>query len=151
VLHPVCGASRHVLDQTGHHQVICEEYTNDVFLSHSLTSAYNANIGLYFKCHLQSHLKFVKKVIKITFSVYLSQHVSASQDHHHATVNRSESLHCMGSHVNIFTCYYCMSSYSRMYARTFLMLFPCCGVHAVFFVRSFPRSGVYPSHSNCAL
>jgi hypothetical protein len=76
--------------------------------------------------------KIRKNVIKITFSVYLLQHVSASQGHHQATVNLSKSLHCMGLHVNIFTFYYCMSSYSRMYTRTALMLLACCGVHAVF-------------------
>jgi hypothetical protein len=37
---------------------------------------------------------------------------------------------------------YCMSSYSRMYARTFFTLLVCCGVHIVILVRGFPRSGV---------
>jgi hypothetical protein len=35
---------------------------------------------------LQSHLIFIKNVIKITFAVYLL-HVLASQGHHQATVN----------------------------------------------------------------
>jgi uncharacterized protein (DUF486 family) len=111
--------------------------------THSLTSVYNANTTFYFKCHLQSHLKFIKNVIKITFYVYLLQHTSASRGYHQVTVNRLKSLQCMDSHVNIFTCYYCLSSYLRMYTHTFLMLH----VEAFtlrFFVCSFPRTSMCP-------
>jgi hypothetical protein len=76
----------------------------------------------------------------------LLQHVSASQGHHEKTFKWSKSLHCMGSHVNIFTCYYCMSSYSRMCTRTFLMLFPCCGVHAVSLCVVFLGRACVPLH-----
>jgi hypothetical protein len=44
-------------------------------LPHSLASVCNANTTFYLSCHLQSHLKFVKNVIKVRFSVYLLQHV----------------------------------------------------------------------------
>jgi hypothetical protein len=115
------------------------------YLTHSLTSVYNANTAFSFKCHLQYHLKFVKKVIKITFSVYLLQNVSVSQGHRQATVN------CMGSHVSVFTSYYCMSSYSRMYTRTFLMLFPCCGVHFAFTYAYFSRSDLCPLYCFCII
>jgi hypothetical protein len=47
------------------------------YLTHSLTSVYNANT-FHFKCHLQSHLKFIKSIIKIIFSAYLLQRISAS-------------------------------------------------------------------------
>jgi hypothetical protein len=66
-------------------------------LIHSLTSVYKVNTMFCFKCHLQSHFKFVEDVIKITFSVYLLQHVSASQGHHQATLSRSNTTTCNNS------------------------------------------------------
>jgi hypothetical protein len=63
------------------------------YLIHSLTSLYNPNTTFYFKCHSQSNLKFVKIVIKITFSAYLLQRVSVLQGHQQATVNWSKWVH----------------------------------------------------------
>jgi hypothetical protein len=97
----------------------------------SLTSICNSNTTFILKCHSQWHIKFIN-VVKVTFSVYSLLDVSASQGHHQTTANWLESLHCMGSHINVLFMLHCVSSCSWMYARAFLMLFSCCGFHAVF-------------------
>jgi hypothetical protein len=58
-----------------------------IILTHSLTSIYIANTTFYFKMLFTIILQVHKDVIKITFSIYLLQHVLASQGHHQATIN----------------------------------------------------------------
>jgi hypothetical protein len=79
------------------------------------------------KYHMQSHLKFINVII-IAFSVFCNMFRPHKAVIWQALMDRNQ---CVGSHVNIITCYYFTSSYSRMYALTFLMLLSCCGVRAV--------------------
>jgi hypothetical protein len=90
-----------------------------ITLAHSLPSIMQTQLFIIIS------LIITFKILKMSLKCLLLLHVSASRDHHEATVN------CMGLHVSIFICCYCMS-YSRMYALTFLMLFSCCGIHAMF-------------------
>jgi hypothetical protein len=111
-------------------ELISQRFLFNYCFTHTFISVCSANTKFYFKISFIITYKIHKISFSVTFCVYLLQHVSASQGHHQATVNWSRLPRCMGSHVNIFTCYYYMSSYLRRYARTFLI--SCCNGHAVF-------------------
>jgi hypothetical protein len=106
--------------------------TTQFHFTHSITPVYNANTAFYFKCHLQSRLKFVKKSLKSHFLF-----ISCNMFRPHRAIIRQPLIdrnHCTAwVHSSIYLhSIIVKSSYSRMCTRTFLVLFPCCGVHIIY-------------------
>jgi hypothetical protein len=69
--------------------------------------------------------------------------VSASRGHHQATISWRKSLHCMGSHVNINKLLLHVVVFENVHSHFPHAIF-MCGIHVVFLVCGFPRSGMCP-------